>query len=218
MADEKKNIDIPEAGVSQELDNFELWVVENRKKILVVSAILVVVIAAALCTWKWYKSAEDRSREAFAKAVKKEQIEAALKKHTKGPAAAGARVRLAKMYEDAKEYDKAAAALTDVVKDETADLLVRGAAAVNAGRYFEYAKTAAEAINAYTAAANNAAYQEATRAEAAYCLGCLYVAKKDYAKAKEAFKRAIVSNPTGQVTPYWSERAKRSLDRLPAGK
>ena len=69
-----------------------------------------------------------------------------------------------------------------------------------------------------SAAANNAAYQEATRAEAAYCLGCLYVAKKDYAKAKEAFKRAIVSNPTGQVTPYWSERAKRSLDRLPAGK
>ena len=34
MAD-KKNIELPEAGVSQELDNFELWVVENRKKICI---------------------------------------------------------------------------------------------------------------------------------------------------------------------------------------
>ena len=58
MADNKKqNIDMPDGGVSQELDNFELWVVENRKRILVVSAILVVVIAAAICTWKWYKGA-----------------------------------------------------------------------------------------------------------------------------------------------------------------
>ena len=36
MADNEKkvtNIDLPEAGVAQELDNFELWVVEHRKKI-----------------------------------------------------------------------------------------------------------------------------------------------------------------------------------------
>ena len=62
MAD-KKNIELPEAGVSQELDNFELWVVENRKKIVVVSAILVVVIATGVCTWRWFKNAENRSRD-----------------------------------------------------------------------------------------------------------------------------------------------------------
>ena len=107
MADGKKNIDLPEAGVSQELDNFELWVVENRKKILVVSAILVVVIATGVCTWKWFKNAENRSREAFGKAVTMEQIEATLKKYSEGPAAAAARVRLAEEYAKKKDYENA---------------------------------------------------------------------------------------------------------------
>ena len=80
------------------------------------------------------------------------------------------------------------------------------------------AKLAAEAEKAYTAAANNAAYQEAVRAEASYLLGCLYVAKNDTAKAQAAFKRAMVSKPTSQTTAYWSQLASRAMDRLPAGK
>ena len=218
MADGKKNIDLPEAGVSQELDNFELWVVENRKKILVVSAILVVVIATGVCTWKWFKNAENRSREAFGKAVTMEQIEATLKKYSEGPAAAAARVRLAEEYAKKKDYEKAAAVLGDVVKDSTADIFLRSRAEINAGRYYELAGKDAEAVKAYSSVANNAAYQESTRAEAAYCLGCFYVAKKDNAKARDAFKRAIVSNPTSQTTVYWSQLAGRAMDRLPAGK
>ena len=77
---------------------------------------------------------------------------------------------------------------------------------------------AAEAEKAYTSAANNAAYQEPVRAEAAYLLGCLYVAKNDNEKAQAAFKRAIISNPTSQTTAYWSQLASRAMDRLPAGK
>lgn len=221
MADNEKkvkNIEAPEAGVAQELDNFELWVVENRKMIVVVSAILVIVIATGVCLWKWYKGAEDRSREAFAKAVSVEQIETALKKYDKGPAAAGARLRLAKLYNDKKEYAKAAAVLADVVKDQTVDAYIRGRAEVNAGRYFELAKNLAEAEKAYSSAANNVAYQEPVRAEAAYLLGCLYVAKKDYPKAQSAFKRAVVSKPTSQATMFWSQLATRAMDRLPAGK
>ena len=221
MADNEKkvkNIEAPEAGVAQELDNFELWVVENRKMIVVVSAILVIVIATGICLWKWYKGAEDRSREAFAKAVSVEQIETTLKKYDKGPAAAGARLRLAKLYNDKKEYAKAAAVLADVVKDQTVDAYIRGRAEVNAGRYFELAKNLAEAEKAYCSAANNVAYQEPVRAEAAYLLGCLYVAKKDYPKAQSAFKRAVVSKPTSQATMFWSQLATRAMDRLPAGK
>lgn len=221
MADNEKkvkNIEAPEAGVAQELDNFELWVVENRKMIVVVSAILVIVIATGICLWKWYKGAEDRSREAFAKAVSVEQIETALKKYDKGPAAAGARLRLAKLYNDKKEYAKAAAVLADVVKDQTVDAYIRGRAEVNAGRYFELAKNLAEAEKAYSSAANNVAYQEPVRAEAAYLLGCLYAAKKDYPKAQSAFKRAVVSKPTSQATMFWSQLATRAMDRLPAGK
>ena len=221
MADNEKkakNIDIPEAGVSQELDNFELWVVEHRKKILVVSAILVVVIATGICLWRWHKGAENRSREAFAKAVTAEQIEAALKKHPKGPAASGVRLRLAEKYNAKKEYAKAAAVLSEVVKDQTADLYVRSRAEVNAGRYYELAKNVAEAEKAYASAANNAAYQEPVRAEAAYLLGCLYVAKNDTAKAQASFKRAMVAKPTYQATVVWSQLAARAMDRLSAGK
>lgn len=218
MADAKKNIELPEAGVSQELDNFELWVVENRKKIVVVSAILIVVIATGVCTWRWFKNAENRSREAFGKAVTAEQIEAALKDYSKGPAAAAARVRLADEYARKKDYAKSASVLMDAVKDSTADIVIRSRAEINAGRYFELAGKDADAINAYTSVANNAAYQESTRAEAAYCLGCLYTAKKDTVKARDAFKRAIVSNPTSQTTVYWSQLAGRAMDRLPAGK
>ena len=51
----------------------------------------------------------------------------------------------------------------------------------------------------------------------------LYIANdaelaKDNAKARDAFKRAIVSNPTSQTTVYWSQLAGRAMDRLPAGK
>ena len=221
MADNEKkvtNIDHPEAGVAQELDNFELWVVEHRKKIVVAAAILVVVIATGVCLWKWYKGAENRSRDAFAKAVTVEQIEATLQKYSKGPAAAGARLRLADKYNAKKDYAKAAAILAEIVKDQTADLYVRARAEVNAGRYYELANNAAEAEKAYTAAANNAAYQEAVRAEASYLLGCLYAAKNDTAKAQAAFKRAMVSKPTSQTTVYWSQLASRAMDRLPAGK
>ena len=221
MADNEKkvtNIDLPEAGVAQELDNFELWVVEHRKKIVVAAAILVVVIATGVCLWKWSKGAENRSRDAFAKAVTVEQIEATLQKYSKGPAAAGARLRLADKYNAKKDYAKAAAILAEIVKDQTADLYVRARAEVNAGRYYELANNAAEAEKAYTAAANNAAYQEAVRAEASYLLGCLYAAKNDTAKAQASFKRAMVSKPTSQTTVYWSQLASRAMDRLPAGK
>lgn len=219
MADEnKKNIEMPDGGVSQELDNFELWVVEHRKGIMITAAILAVVIAAGVCGWKWYKGAEDRSRAAFEKASTAAELEANLKKYSKGPAAGNARIRLAKEYENAKQYDKAAAVLMEVVKDTTVDILVRSRAELNAGRYFELAKKDAEAINAYTAVANNAAYQESTRAEASYCLGCLYAVKKDTAKAQAAFKRAVVTNPTQQVTQAWSQKATLALDRLSAGK
>lgn len=221
MADNEKkvkNIEAPEAGVAQELDNFELWVVENRKKIVVISAVLVVVIATGVCLWKWHKGAENRSREAFAKAVTVEQIESALKKYSEGPAAAGARLRLADKYNEKKDYAKAAAVLSEVVKDQTADLYIRSRAEVNAGRFYESAKNLAEAEKAYSSAANNAAYQEAVRAEASYLLGCLYAAKNDNAKARAAFKRAVVSKPTSQTTEYWSQLASRAMDRLPAGK
>ena len=221
MADKEKkakNIDIPESGVAQELDNFELWIVENRKKIVVASAILVVVITTGVCLWNWHKGAEARSREAFAKALTVEQIEATLQKFSQGPAAAGARLKLADKYNAKKEYAKAAAVLADVVNDQTADIYVRARAEVNAGRYYELANNAAEAEKAYTSAANNAAYQEPVRAEAAYLLGCLYVAKNDNEKAQAAFKRAIISNPTSQTTAYWSQLASRAMDRLPAGK
>ena len=214
----KKNIDIPEEGMAQGLDNFEVWVVENRKKIIIGSIILIVVVAAGICTWLWYKGAEERSRKAYYKAATIEQLEAAAKKHPKGPAAGGGKLRLAEKYGEKKEYAKAAEVLSSVVKDTTVNIYVRARAEVNAGRYYEQAKNIAEAEKAYTSVANNAAYQEAVRAEASYLLGCLYVSKKENAKALAAFKRAVVEKPTSQATLYWSSLASKSMDRLSAGK
>lgn len=214
----KKNIDIPEEGMAQELDNFEVWVVENRKKIVVWSIILIIVIAAGTCIWMWYKGAEERSRNAYYKAGTVEQLEAAVKEHTKGPAAGGGKLRLAEKYAEKKEYAKAADVLSGVVQDTTVHVYVRARAEINAGRYYELAKKDAEAEKAYSAAANNAAYQEAVRAEAAYLLGCLYVSRKDNEKALAAFKRAVVEKPTSQATAHWSSLASKSIDRLSAGK
>ena len=215
----KKNIDIPaQADVSQELDNFEAWVIENSKKILIGSVILVVVVAVAVSVWKWIDGAEDRSRTAFASAASLEQIETTLEKFPKGPAAAEARIRLARMYAKAKDYTKAAATLEAVVNDTDAAIFLRGRAALDAAGNLELAGKSAEAIKVLASAADNTAFDEAIRVEAAYHQGRLFAAAKDYAAAKMAFKRAAVKNSTNKSVSFWSGLASRAMDRLPAGK
>ena len=216
---EKKNIDVPaENGVSQELDRFEAWVVGNSKKIMICSGILVVVIVVAVSVWSWVKGAEDRSRQAFASATTQEQIESTLKKYDKGAAAAEARVRLARMFAKNKEYAKAAALLEQVANDAAVISFLRGRAAVEAAGNYELAGNAAEAEKAFAAAADNTAFDEAVRVEAAYGQGRLLAAKKDYAGARLAFKRATVKTPANRTVAFWSGLAGRALDRLPAGK
>ena len=216
---EKKNIDIPvETGVSQELDNFELWVVENSKKLMVFSGILIVVIAVGASIWNWQNETEARSRAAFAGAEKIEQIEQALKEHAKGPAATAARIKLARLYSADKKYTEAAKILETVAQDAEADAFLRSRAAVEAAGNYELAGKVDEAIKAYAAVFDNALTDETVRVEAAYAQGRLLAAKKDYAGASLAFKRAIVANPGSQTVAFWSQLAGRALDRLPAGK
>lgn len=218
MADKKKAEVVVESGVSQELDNFEAWVIENNKKILAVCAGIVVVVAIAASIWMWIGGAEDRSRKAFAAAETREQIEAVLKDHSKGAAAAEAKVRLARLYSKAKEYGKAAALLETVSVDMDTVIFLRGRAAVEAAANYELAGKTDEALKAYAAAADNTAFDEAVRVEAAYNQGRLLAAKKDYAGAKLAFKRASVKNSADRAVSFWSGLAGRALDRLPAGK
>lgn len=218
MAD-NKNVEIPaEASVSQELDRFEAWVIENSKKILIGSGVIVVVVAIVASIWMWVDGAEGRSRKAFAAAVTQEQIENTLKKFDKGPAAAEARVRLARILAKNKNYVKAAALLEQVANDPEAISFLRGRAAVDAAGNYELAGKAAEAEKAYAAAADNTAFDEAVRVEAAYGQGRLLAAKKDYAGARLAFKRAAVKNPANKSVSFWSGLAGRAMDRLPAGK
>ena len=215
---EKKNIDIPEAGVSQELDNFELWVVQNSKKLIVFSIVLIVVVAVGASIWNWQEGKEARSRAAFAAAKTIEDIETALTEHAKGPAATAARLRLARLYTADKKYDKAAEILKSVAADPEADAFLRSRAAVEAAGNYELAGKTDEAIKEYASVAENALTDETVRQEAAYAQGRLLAAKKDYAGASLAFKRAIAANPGSQASAFWSQLAGRALDRLPAGK
>ena len=218
MSEKKKAELVVESGVSQELDNFEAWVIENNKKILAVCAGIVVVVAVAASAWMWVSGAEDRSRKAFAAADTQEEIEATLKEYSTGAAATEAKVRLARLYSKSKKYDQAAELLGTVAVDMDAIVFLRGRAALESAGNYELAGKAEEALKAYTAAADDTAFDEAVRVEAAYNQGRLLAAKKDYAGAKLAFKRAAVKNSTDRSVAFWSGLAGRALDRLPAGK
>ena len=218
MANKNDNVTPVESTVSQELDNFEAWVIENSKKILWACGGIVVIAAVVSSIWLWVDGAEARSRKAFAAAVTREQIENTLKKFEKGPAAAEARVRLARIYSKEKEYDKAAELLKGVAKTDGIAEFVRGRAAIEAAANYELAGKTAEAESIYVYTADNTAFDEAARVEAAYNQGRLLAAKKDYAGAGLAFRRAIVRSSTSRAVSFWSGLASRALDRLPSGK
>ena len=55
MAEKKHTELVVETGVSQELDRFEAWVIENNKKILAVCVGIVVVVAIIASVWMWAK-------------------------------------------------------------------------------------------------------------------------------------------------------------------
>ena len=215
----KKNTELPvQTGVSQELDNFEAWVIENSKKILIGSGLIVVIVAIAASIWTWIDGAEDRSRKAFAGAVTQEQLETALTGYTSGPAAADARMRLARIYAKGKDYVKAAELLKKVSNDSAVSPFLKGRASADAAGYYELAGNIDEAIKAYAATADDVSFDEAVRVEAAYGQGRLLAEKNDLAGARLAFKRAAVKNPTSRSVAFWSGLASRALDRLPAGK
>jgi tetratricopeptide (TPR) repeat protein len=218
MAEKKKTELVIETGVSQELDRFEAWVIENNKKILAVCAGIVAVVAVAATVWMWVSGAENRSRAAFASAETKTDIETVLKEYSSGAAASEAKVRLARMYSKDKEYGKAAELLNTVANDAEVIVFLRGRAAVESAGNYELAGKMDEALKGYAAAADNTAFEESVRVEAAYNQGRLLAAKKDYAGAKLAFKRASVKNSADRAVAFWSGLAGRALDRLPAGK
>ena len=218
MADKKDNGAPVDSTVSQELDNFEAWVIENSRKILWACGGIVVIAAVVSSVWLWIDGAEGRSRKAFASASTQEQIENTLKKFDKGPVAAEARIRLARMYAGEKKYEQAAELLKRVAESGGIAEFVRGRAAVESAANYELAGKTAEAENAYAYAVDNTAFDEAVRVEAAYGQGRLLAAKKDYAGARLAFRRAIVRSTTSRAVSFWSGLAGRALDRLPAGK
>ena len=154
--------------VMDDFDRFEYAFASNWKKIVIAAVAVVVVVAIAVSVKVFIKSSEMKKAQAFAAAVTIEDLEKTVQKY--GSAPADARLRLASLYMDKKDYANARKELAAAADDNAMELRWRaqlniayvdeleGKYADGAAKFADFAKSrrevgsAAFAAEAYAAA------------------------------------------------------------------
>lgn len=223
MADEQKKCPCKGGGneniieeIGDDFDKFEVWVMQHGKTILIASAAIVLVIVAVFGAILMKKASDNKKVRLFAAAKTQEQLAGVIAKYPDFPSASDARLRLAMILIDKKDYSTASSQLEKVAKTESADEFVRGRAALNMAYVLELQNKQKDAAQSFDSLASSGRLPDDIRAEAVYSAGRLYVQTGDNAKAKSVLTRIDTKTAKTQASFYWAQMSRNLLDRMDA--
>ncbi len=202
--------------ITKDCNSFERWFIENVKTVAWACVAIIIAVAIVFTVIQVRKSAQAKAYATLASAATVEQIQDALKQYPNGAVAAEARVRLAKLYIQAKNNKGAIEQLNLVAANTEALAFTRGRAILDAGYLYENDAKLKEALAQYEKAAADLQLPEDIRFEGYYAAGRIQLMQNDIAKARAAFKQVVNANIRTQGAFFWSSQAQAALMRLPA--
>ncbi len=187
-----------------------MFLAGHWKKLIALAAIAVVAITVGFAVYKHREATRQKAAIRLAKAATVADLEAALAEAPAIPGVDTARFRLAKLYADRKEFDKARLTLRTIV-DRTEDSAVRDRAKLERAYLLELDPKAKkeDAAKEFEVIAASADGRVAARAEAAYAAARLYIESKHPDKAKlvlDKITAQLNASGTGQSAAYWKNR------------
>jgi len=218
----QKEINAQMSQVMDDFDRFEFFFAEHWKKI-VAAAVLIVLGVAAVVSFRVYSHHRQLTAAvAFNQAADVGALEKALARYGSAEASAAARLRLAGLYVDAKNYEGARRELQAVSGDSKVPELA-WRATLNLGYLAELEGKFEEAAGIFAAfAAQTAAGSEGYRGEAFVNAGRLYLAAGKQQEAREILEAARSMNagnsaaPGAQAAAMWMQQINFLLARLDA--
>ena len=219
MTVHKKKVQEPDPiseNIAENCDTFEVWFIENWKKVMWGCGVVLVLVAVWFSIGQIRKNAEAKYRAVFADAVTQSQLETALQKYPEGTVSCEGRVRLARIYLKANNDKGALEQFSLIAADPKASAFTRGRAILDSGYVQEKAGKYKEALAKYEQAASATDFTEEARCEGWYAAGRMQVQLKNVEKARSAFKRAMPANPRSMASVFWRSQAQAALERLPS--
>ncbi|MBR2363614.1 MAG: hypothetical protein IKA79_00290, partial [Lentisphaeria bacterium] len=204
-------------NISENFDKFELWFIDNGKKIFA-ACLAILVIVAAFYTVKYVMEknrAEVSAR--FANAESAEKLQTILNENADAPEATAAAFSLAADYAKKKEYDKAIALYTRLAQNNKDEFLSRKAA-LNVAYLTEIKGDKNSAVTLFVRIADDLKASEGIRAEAAYAAGRLYCNAKNMASARKYLSLFDTANMVNREAGQWAAMSRALLNRIPAEK
>ena len=200
--------------ISEDMDRFETWVIENGKYILVGCVVVVIAIAVVFSVMHFIEKSKQKSAEVLAKAATIEELEKTLNESSSEVGRDMALMRLAQLYIAKKDYASAIRNLEKVVQ-AMREPYIAYRAQLDIGYVNELAGKPEVALAAFAGVADAAAAPLDFRAEAAYAAGRLLYAKKDLTSAGKYFSRFDPARTASQQAKQWASLSRAALNRLP---
>ena len=185
-------------------------------KLLALVVVGIALLVAVIC-WaaEHQKNSLRKAQEAISEAADIAALTEALETYGSTNAAPAGRFRLAQLYIQEKQYDKALEALSLATGSE--DAFLNGNIALTEGYVLELAGKPAEAAEKFAAASDNAAFPAAMRAEARFAAGRLFVAQKDLARARTILEQAPADGMPQGAAAGWDESSAALLRAIESG-
>lgn len=200
--------------LNEDFDTFESWIVENWRLIAAVCVGIIVLVAAIGIGLAVSKAIDRKTSQAFANADTYEKLVEVLKAHPGAKAAPDARMKLAMLQLDKKDYAGASANFKEIGESKSASEALRVRASLNAAYVLELQGKTEDALQAFAAIGQSLTNAEDIRFEANYGAGRLAADKKDLEKAKSFLSKATTVRPRSMAEYFWSSQAKSLLDRV----
>ncbi len=185
---------------------------------LIAAAVVGIAVLVAAIAWAagHQKESARQAREALSTASNVEELSAALVTYGGSPAASYARFRLAGMFLQQKEYDKAVEQLK-LIGDADGDASLAANAAQMEAYALELSGKDAEAAALFADLASQGNAPQMFRAEARFAAGRLYAKLKDLDSAVEILEMAHPNKPAQNVADAWDEQSVALLRSINAG-
>ena len=195
-----------------DFDKFEHFAVTHWKQIVCVCVGIVIVVAVGTIATKINDSIKTKATAAIANAKTIEELDKVIADHPNNPAVNSAKLKLAMLRFEKKEYDKALS-LCQSLENSTAPDEMRWRARLNSFYILEIKGEKEKAAAGFAGLGSDSLLTEAFRAEANYGAGRIYAGLKKTEKARLALRTAALARG---AAAFWGGQAKTLLDRLPA--
>ncbi|MFA7229776.1 MAG: hypothetical protein WC071_00760 [Victivallaceae bacterium] len=209
-------------SLMDDFDRFEHLAITYWKQILWACVLIVVVVAVVVSFLAWQAAADKQAADVLANAGTEQEIIKAVQEYGNNKAARYARLRLASMYIEQKQFDKAFEQFKLIASSGAPDEMLWQTRLAEAYA-LELAGRFQEAVERFAEIGRDSFLPEAFRCEANYSAGRISVQLKDtknaekyLLKAKNALVVARGQQPDFAVD-FWQRQAKFMLNVLNSG-